>query len=209
MPDKFDLPSNLGAHFPTHGWIESVGGIKLLLAPITQLLRTPIEIEQFRREAGLPNAKLNYHWIRLSTATNTLHRLAICLRELHREVREVGPLCDSTEKLELTRHHEGHEKIELLLVAAFALLRRLADDLVLALRPALFACHESAPRKLATLVNRQNAHGLDDLIPGAETSDSKKVLPRRGQPVIRFPFGAIGRDSDVSGGEVAGGCECG
>ncbi len=30
------------------------------------------------------------------------------------------------------------------------------------------------------------------LIPGAQTSDSKKVLPRRGQPVIRFPFGAIG-----------------
>ncbi len=50
-------------------------------------------------------------------------------------------------------------------MAAFALLRRLADDLVFALRPALFACHESAPRKLATLVNRQNAHGLDDLRP--------------------------------------------
>ncbi len=26
MPDKFDLPPNLDAHFPAHGWIESVGG---------------------------------------------------------------------------------------------------------------------------------------------------------------------------------------
>ena len=58
MPDKFDLPPNLDTHFPAHGWIESVGGIKLLLAPVTQLLRTPIEIEQHRRKAGLANYKL-------------------------------------------------------------------------------------------------------------------------------------------------------
>lgn len=162
MPDKFDLPPNLDTHFPAHGWIESVGGIKLLLAPVTQLLRTPIEIEQHRRKAGLANYKLNRHWIKLSTTSNTLRRLAICLRELHREVREVGPLFDCTEKLERTRYHEGRENIEFLIVAAFTLLRRLADDLVLALRPALFADHNSAPDKLATLVVWQDKGRLDE-----------------------------------------------
>lgn len=165
MPDKFDLPPNLDAHFPAHGWIESVGGIKLLLAPVTQLIRTPFEIEQHRRNAGLPNVKLDRHWIKLSTTSNTLRRLAICLRELHREVREVGPLFDSTEKSELTRHHEGCENIEFLLVAAFTLLRRFADDLVLALRPALFACHQSAPDKLAKLVGWRDQGRLDEAKP--------------------------------------------
>ncbi len=50
-------------------------------------------------------------------------------------------------------------------MVAFTLLRRYADDLILALRPALFANYQSAPRKLAILVDRRNAGGLDKLEP--------------------------------------------
>lgn len=51
-----------------------------------------------------------------------------------------------------TRLYEGLDRLAVLLIAAFALLRRLADDLIDASRPLLFEKWQSAPRQLETSI---------------------------------------------------------
>lgn len=87
--------------------------------------------------------------------------MAVCLRDLHREIREIAPLADSfrdngidknKKNQNLTRHMEGLERSEVLLIAAFVLLRRLADELINSSRPFLFEHWKSAPREMKRAV---------------------------------------------------------
>jgi hypothetical protein len=100
-------------------------------------------------------------WLQSRSPTRTLRQLGVCLRDFHREVREILPIqeiwhdpaCDEKNRL-LTRQREGLERIEILLIAAFTLLRRLADEMINASRPFLFEHWQSAPGLMKVAISR-------------------------------------------------------
>jgi hypothetical protein len=102
------------------------------------------------------NNKIGGVWLQMHSPTRTLRHLSVCLRDLHREVREILPLHENwfdapvstTRDKMLTRQSEGLERLAILLIAAFALLRRLADELIDASRPFLFEHWHSAPKTM-------------------------------------------------------------
>lgn len=63
------------------------------------------------------------------------------------------------------RQQEGTERVEVLLIAIFVLLRRLADQLIDASRPILFEKWQSAPRQLKTAVAALSSNALPALGP--------------------------------------------
>jgi hypothetical protein len=152
----YDLAQEAQNHFPTHGWIAGCSGLKHLRLPILRLY-----------QHGQPTYKrfiendLGGMWLQCRSPYRTLRQLAIALRDLQAEIREILPLVQedwhgrepSNERDNtLTRVDEGYGRIEISLIAAFVLLRRLADELIDASRPFLFEHWQSAPRKLAAAV---------------------------------------------------------
>jgi len=104
----------------------------------------------------------------------SLRQLAIALRDLHAEVTVLVPILEEewmqqppgTERdAACTRYREGTERVEVLLIAIFVLLRRLADQLIDASRPVLFAKWQSAPRALKTAIAMAQSDSLSSLKP--------------------------------------------
>lgn len=153
-----DLTPEAQKHFPSHGWITGCTGVRHLRLPVLRLY-----------QSGHPTFKhfvennLGGMWLQCRSPYPTLRQLAIGLRDLHAEIRELLPIVQnewlsrepSRERdIALTRQHEGYERIEILLIAAFVLLRRLANELIDASRPFLFKDWQSAPRSLAVAVSQ-------------------------------------------------------
>jgi hypothetical protein len=133
----FDLNESTNAFFPSHGWASGSSGVRGLRLPVMRLYQfgSPFYSRFVERElAGL--------WLQTRSPTRTLRALAVCLRDFHREVRDLvkhdhlwsGPDTDPTGS-ELSRRLDGLGRIEVLLLT---LLRRLADELIDASRPLLF-----------------------------------------------------------------------
>src|SRR5262249_47807606 len=117
-------------------------------------------------------------WLQVRSPTRTLHQLGICLRDLHREVREILPIQEMAwhsmisnkppnDEINETygRAHEGFERLQILLIAGFTLLRPLADELVNASRPFLLEHWKSAPMLMAKAKKMSYEGKLSDLKP--------------------------------------------
>jgi len=164
-----DLTQESQNHFPSHGWITGCTGIRHLRLPILRLY----QFGQPTYERFVEN-NLGGMWLQCRSPNRTLRQLAVGLRDLHTEIREILPIVQeewlqreaSVERDNaLTRLHEGYERIEISLIAAFVLLRRLADELIDASRPFLLKHWQSAPRKLAAAVSKARDSTLVDAIP--------------------------------------------
>lgn len=145
-------------HFPSHGWITGCTGVRHLRLPVLRLYQHG----QPSYERFVEN-NLGGMWLQCRSPYRTLRQLAVGLRDLHAEIRVMLPIIQedwnwrepSRERDNAyTRLHEGYERTEISLIAAFVLLRRLADELIDASRPFLFKDWHSAPRQLAVAVSK-------------------------------------------------------
>lgn len=150
--DYFEISSEADEHFPSHGWLKSLNGIRFLRLPVLRLYQGGQPTFERFTENNLGGV-----WLQLNSPYRTLRQLAIGLRDLHRETREV--LSTSREEwltressrernLALTGQQERYERIEILMIAVIILLRRLGDELITASGPFLFQHWKSAPKKL-------------------------------------------------------------
>lgn len=74
------------------------------------------------------------------------------------------------------RQHEALEHSEVLLIAVFTLLRRLADDLMYGLRPILFEHWRDAPRGLPRMIKLAQSGGLSRLKPYCDVDALVRVM---------------------------------
>jgi hypothetical protein len=169
MTEFFNLPPEAKLRFPAHGWIEGASGLRQLRLPILQVFSWTHPARQRYESLGVAGG-----WLQTRTPYRTLRQLAIALRELHVELGALLDIADedwfarevSDERDQaLTRRHEGIERCEVLLISVFILLRRLADDLIDALRPALFEHWKSAPSSLKVAVAFAEKGKLHKLAP--------------------------------------------
>lgn len=150
MSRFFDLPPSANSFFPAHGWIAGPTGVPCLRLPAQRLYQHGEPTYKY-----FVDNKIGGLWLQTHSPTRTLHHLAVCLRDLHREVREILPLQEmwdapvsAARDETLTRQQEGLDRLAILLIAGFTLLRRLADELIDASRPFLFEHWQSAPRQM-------------------------------------------------------------
>lgn len=157
MSQFFECPPEANEHFPAHGWMANVDGARVLRLPVLRLFQHGEPGHRYFLEN-----KLGGVWLQSRSPERTLRQLSVCFRDLHHELREILPLTIKKDKTshELTRWLEGIERTEVLLIAAFHLLRRLPDDLVDASRPCLFEHWQSAPRQLKSAVSAANDNKL-------------------------------------------------
>ena len=150
--------------FPAHGWMESRFARKQLRLPVLRLYQHGSP--HFKRYLDQQIAGV---WLQHHAPYGSLRQLAVTLRDLHAEVRAMIPRLHSEwpnrppsdeRDQALTNLHEGTERSEILLIAAFVLLRRLADQLIDATRPLLFRDWQSAPRQLKTAISAARADSL-------------------------------------------------
>lgn len=167
MTQFFDLPSSADRFFPAHGWIAGVTGVPCLRLPVQRLYQLGEPTYDYFLQNNIGGL-----WLQTHSPTRTLHHLAVCLRDLHREVREVRPLvatwdapASSTRDEALGRQQEGLDRLAILLIAGFTLLRRLTDELLDASRPFLFEHWHSAPRQMKGAKTQAAQGNLQDLKP--------------------------------------------
>ena len=169
MSRFLEVSSEADAAFPRHGWVESTAGVRLLRLPVMRLLQLGEPTFDVYTVNGLGGM-----WLQCRSPYMSLRQIAIALRELHAEVSVLTPILDQ-EWMEQspskerdaagTRYREGTERVEVLLIAIFVLLRRLADQLIDASRPVLFEKWQSAPRALKTAISMAESGSLSALEP--------------------------------------------
>jgi hypothetical protein len=169
MAAFYDLKPEGNRFFPRHGWIAGLTGVRMVRLPVMRLYQWGGHTHEFflkNEVAGI--------WLQSKSPYRTLRQMAICFRELHQEIRDIEPLHkfrmggekgDKERDLALTRLTEGEERTEVLLISAFILLRRLADELINASRPFLFEHWKSAPREMKTAVSFARDGKLKQLHP--------------------------------------------
>lgn len=116
----------------------------MLWFPICRLLRFPIETLRKKGRSGSSHPGITHSSLAF---LDTLHKLALTLRELHQMIRLS---CDHPVNLELatlTADHRANEMTPLYIDLAFSYLRRIADLLVMACGPLLFEDWKSVPQK--------------------------------------------------------------
>jgi hypothetical protein len=113
-------------------------------------------------------------WLQARSPYATLRMLAITLRDLNVEISIVQQTAEDgwwdrapSEERDrtLTREREAIERAEELLLAAFVLLRRLADQIADATRPLLFSDWQSAPQKMSRAIAAARTASLAKLHP--------------------------------------------
>jgi hypothetical protein len=153
----FDVPAAANVNFPSHGWLTGCNGVKFLRFPILRMYQHGQVSHQRFVEHQLAGM-----WLQFRSPYRTIRQLAIVLRDIHRLTTEMLALSDedwrsrgasSERDLALDRKAECNEEIEVLLIAAFFLLRRLADDLIRASGPLLFQHWKSVPTKMMDMVS--------------------------------------------------------
>jgi len=167
MSDFYSLPESVKAQFPRHGWTRNDSGFRQLRLPLLRVYQfeTPhYEIYNANGPAGI--------WLQCHSPSASIRMLAVCLRDLSAEFRVIlpaeevlwssGPVSEERNRV-LTRYHEALDRSEVLIMSAFVLLRRLADQIVDATRPLLFEDWKSAPRQMKTAVTMAKSGRLREL----------------------------------------------
>lgn len=180
MSDILNLPDDAQHFFPSHGWIESESGIRHLRLPILRAFHP--DQPSFARLQRLPNAGA---WGQYASPYRTLRCLGIALRDLHDEILIIKANADATffdkepspaRDEAFNRQRESIEHSEVLLIAAFTLLRRLGDDLMYGLRPILFEHWRSAQHKLPDVIKFAESGKLSGLKPYCDVDSLERVL---------------------------------
>ena len=138
--------------FPRHGWARFTDGANRVLLPI---LATLYDAHIYRAGQTTTVDAPNDWPLVTQPAQQTLRRLAVALRELHRAVRVAGAVDTFSDSLDTEAFHESREGIELAPVfaeAVFGYLRRFPDTLTIGLRPVLFNDWGKAPTQYKDLV---------------------------------------------------------
>jgi hypothetical protein len=169
MPEFFDLPIGAKSQFPSHGWIEGKTGFRHLRFPLLRVFQFDHPAYEKYQAHGLGGV-----WLQTRSPYRTLRQLSIALRDLHAELRLLLAIVDhewldrevsEARNVALTQQSEGLERCEVLLLSIFVLLRRLADDVMDSLRPALFEHWRSAPEQLKSAVALAQTRRLHSLKP--------------------------------------------
>lgn len=180
MPNILNLPDDAQHFFPAHGWIQSESGVRHLRLPILRAFR--YGQLGFAKLQRLPNAGALGQFVSLPS---TLRLLGLALRDLHDQIlivkanadaaffdKEPSPARDEA----FNRQRESIEHSEVLLIAAFTLLRRLGDDLMYGLRPILFEHWRSAPPKLPEAIKLAESGKLSGLKPYCDVDSLERIL---------------------------------
>jgi len=167
MADYQDIHEKYDANYPMHGWVKNTSGARLLCLPVISLYGGSNKHHKY-----FSDNKIDGFWLQTHSPQRTLTHLAVCFRDLHKEIREILPLVKLWDKeqshernIGLTRLNEGQKRSEVLLIAAFTLLRRLADELINASRPFLFNHWQSAPREMKKAIPASKEGELEKLSP--------------------------------------------
>ena len=180
MSEFLDLPVEVSAHFPSHGWAEDKTGVRHLRFPLLRVFHLDHPSHARYQALGLAGV-----WLQTRSPYRTLRQLGIALRDLHSELRSLlmiagdewfGREVSKARDAALTEQSEGLERCEVLLVSIFVLLRRLADDIMDSLRPALFEHWHSAPSQLKTALVLAEAGKLHSLKPYCDADELSAAL---------------------------------
>lgn len=157
MTAYFDLPIEAKAQFPAHGWIKGSTGVRHLRFPLLRVFQIDHPAYEKYQAHGLAGI-----WLQTRSPFRTLRQLSIALRDLHSELRSLLLIVGDTwpdqdevseeQNIALNKQDAGLTRCGILLLPIFVLLRRLADDIMDSLRPALFEHWESAPRQLKSII---------------------------------------------------------
>ena len=169
--------------FPKHGWARSTAGVRLLRIPLLRLY----QLESPYHEA-YSSRNLSGPWLQSRSPYASIRMLAVSLRDLSSELRIVVQYHEADwfhkaasheQGVAMTRHREAIERSEVLLVASFVLLRRLADQIADATRPVLFRDWQSAPRQLKTAIAAAKGGTLNNLQPTCDVGRLTAALLSR------------------------------
>jgi len=156
-----DLPSGANKIFPAHGWILGRTGVRLIRLPVFRLYQIGEPTHRHFIEKALGGV-----WLQYRSPYRTLRQIAVCLRDLHRQTREILQLMnDGKMTNNLQQKMEGQERSEILITAAFVLLRRLADELISASSPFLFEKSGCAPGQMKNAKKWAEKNSLESLNP--------------------------------------------
>jgi hypothetical protein len=180
MANFFALDQATQEVFPRHGWTNNNQGVRQLRLPVLRLYQPTLPQYEVYAGEGLGGT-----WLQVRSPYQSLRQLAVAVRDLHQVIDslheiakgnwlEKAPSSDRDDAL--TRQREGVERAEILLIAGFVLLRRLADQLVDATRPLLFENWKSAPRALKTAIASARAGSLSALKPRCDLDRLVKTL---------------------------------
>jgi len=141
----FDFAEPIKASlFPQHGWATNSQGIKILWCPLQRLLSSPQQILEAKGRSTRTHPGITHSLPFLQT----LSRLAIALRELHKIVRlSCNHDANDPSSESANAFHQTNEMAPLYIELAFVYLRRLPDLLVTACSPLLFEHVQSVPQK--------------------------------------------------------------
>lgn len=151
-----EVPEDAQVCFPEHGWVRGGSTLRLLRLPILRIFQMEHPAHARYMELGFAGI-----WLQTHSPFRTLRLLAIGLRDLHHELRLLDPILhrdwldnflSEDRNNALNERRERFERCEVLLISVVTLLRRLADDLMGALRPLLFDHVDSAPRELKVAI---------------------------------------------------------
>ncbi len=167
MGNFFCLPENTKACFPRHGWTRNITGSRQLRLPLLRLFQFESPHYEIFNANGLAGI-----WLQCHSPSASLRMLAVCLRDISSEFQIIlatneedwdnRPVSDERNR-SLTRNQEAMERSEVLLISAFVLLRRLADQIMDAARPLLFEDWKSAPRQMKTAVSMARSGRISEL----------------------------------------------
>lgn len=185
MSTFFDLTPGQQSCFPRHGWMSNESGRRHLRLPVLRLYQQgePTHARIVERNAG-------GMYLQSRSPFRTLRQLAIALRDLHKESTVIASLYraewasrepSSGRDDALTRVSEGQQSIEILLIAIFVLLRRLADELIDASVPFLFDSVASAPRAMKAAVRMARDGALEKAKPICNLDVLRDALLNRTQ----------------------------
>lgn len=164
----YDAMSEANIQFPAHGWTYNEKNTRILFFPVIQLYQHGQKYHKYFIDNNLAGM-----WLQARSPVRTLRNLTVCFRDLHKEIRVITPLYDfddqSKSKEQKSADHlrliEGVERIEVLLISAFTLLRRLPDELINTSRPFLFEHWKSAPREMKNAIPSAREGKLNKLNP--------------------------------------------
>jgi len=155
-------------------------GVRQLRLPLLRLYQlTSPQYEVYARQ-GLAGT-----WLQVRSPYASLRQLSVALRDLNQVIGSLheiakgnwfdkAPSPDRDDAL--TRERESIERSEILLIAAFVLLRRLADQLIDATRPLLFEDWQSAPRAMKTAITSARSGTLAKLKPRCDVARLEATL---------------------------------
>lgn len=167
--------------FPEHGSALNRQGQQLLWLPIVRLAHSAAEVRSKHAQAKAVAPRMG---IEIASFVETIRKLCVTLRELHRATYGTRhtSLAVEIDQEEFWTQHLATEMTPIYFDLSIVYLRRCADDLARAVRHSLFAHSESAPasfkelRKLAS-----NPKAIESLGPFCDVDALIRALRDRTQ----------------------------